>query len=122
MHKTQIHKPWLATAKFGLVRARAARCLCQRCNLAPVLQTRVRGVCDFCSRERELNLAEMDISYVFLVSRVGKCRLARFYDDDGITLASRHSILKDVTALVTHRPLTATNVLFYKDTKVIYKR
>lgn len=62
----------------------------------------------------------MPTSYVLLVSRQGKVRLAKWFS----TLAAKQKskIVKDVTQLVLARRTRMCNFLEYKDTKVVYRR
>ncbi|KAL4266251.1 adaptor complexes small subunit family protein [Pleurotus pulmonarius] len=64
-------------------------------------------------------LREM-ISYLLLISRQGKVRLAKWF----ITLPpkSKAKIVKEVTQLVLARRAKMCNVLEYRDAKVIYRR
>ncbi|KAJ8698376.1 AP-1 adaptor complex sigma subunit Aps1 [Pleurotus ostreatus] len=60
------------------------------------------------------------ISYLLLISRQGKVRLAKWF----VTLSpkSKAKIVKEVTQLVLARRAKMCNVLEYRDTKVIYRR
>ncbi|KAF9495385.1 hypothetical protein BDN71DRAFT_1589704 [Pleurotus eryngii] len=60
------------------------------------------------------------ISYLLLISRQGKVRLAKWF----VTFPpkSKAKIVKEVTQLVLARRAKMCNVLEYRDTKVIYRR
>ncbi|CAE6426835.1 unnamed protein product [Rhizoctonia solani] len=60
------------------------------------------------------------ISYVLLVSRQGKVRLAKWYSTMSPKVKTK--IVKDVTQLVLARRTRMCNFLEYKDTKVVYRR
>ncbi|QRV73180.1 clathrin adaptor complex small chain [Ceratobasidium sp. AG-Ba] len=60
------------------------------------------------------------ISYVLLVSRQGKVRLAKWYST--LSPKVKTKIVKDVTQLVLARRTRMCNFLEYKDTKVVYRR
>ncbi|KAI0284218.1 Adaptor protein complex sigma subunit [Russula aff. rugulosa BPL654] len=60
------------------------------------------------------------ISYILLVSRQGKVRLAKWF----VTMPPKQKakIVKDVTQLVLARRTRMCNFLEYKDSKVVYRR
>ncbi|KAI0254693.1 Adaptor protein complex sigma subunit [Lactifluus subvellereus] len=60
------------------------------------------------------------ISYILLVSRQGKVRLAKWF----VTMPPKQKakIVKDVTQLVLARRTRMCNFIEYKDTKVVYRR
>ncbi|KDQ29377.1 hypothetical protein PLEOSDRAFT_1038684 [Pleurotus ostreatus PC15] len=60
------------------------------------------------------------ISYLLLISRQGKVRLAKWFVT--LSLKSKAKIVKEVTQLVLARRAKMCNVLEYRDTKVIYRR
>ncbi|KAF8605522.1 Adaptor protein complex sigma subunit [Ceratobasidium sp. AG-I] len=60
------------------------------------------------------------ISYVLLVSRQGKVRLAKWYSTMSPKVKTK--IVKDVTQLVLARRTRMCNFLEYKGTKVVYRR
>ncbi|MBW0544699.1 hypothetical protein O181_084414 [Austropuccinia psidii MF-1] len=62
----------------------------------------------------------MALSYVLLVSRQGKVRLAKWFTT--MPPKSKLKIVKDVTQLVLARRTRMCNVLEYKDSKVVYRR
>lgn len=66
-----------------------------------------------------------------MISRLGKCRLAKWYSPT--TLPDRQRIVKDMTSLVlnrkspsnaagTNKLSNSTNIVEYRDTRVIYKK
>jgi len=62
----------------------------------------------------------MAISYLILLSRQGKVRLAKWFT----TLSPREKakIIKDVSQLVLARRTRMCNFLEYKDSKIVYRR
>ncbi|OCH94128.1 Adaptor protein complex sigma subunit [Obba rivulosa] len=60
------------------------------------------------------------ITYILLVSRQGKVRLAKWFTT--MPQKQKAKIVKDVTQLVLARRTRMCNVLEYKDTKVVYRR
>ncbi|GAA5933925.1 Aps1p [Sporobolomyces koalae] len=60
------------------------------------------------------------VSFVLLISRQGKVRLAKWYT----TMSTRNKtkIVKDVTQLVLARRTRMCNFLEYKDSKIVYRR
>ncbi|GAA6033083.1 hypothetical protein JCM8097_002935 [Rhodosporidiobolus ruineniae] len=60
------------------------------------------------------------VSFLLLISRQGKVRLAKWYT----TMSTRNKtkIVKDVTQLVLARRTRMCNFLEYKDSKVVYRR
>ncbi|KAJ7492867.1 AP complex, mu/sigma subunit [Mycena latifolia] len=60
------------------------------------------------------------IKYIFLVSRQGKLRLAKWFNTIGSKAKAR--IIQDLTQQVLARRPRMCNVLEYKDTRVIYRR
>ncbi|KIY74045.1 Adaptor protein complex sigma subunit [Cylindrobasidium torrendii FP15055 ss-10] len=60
------------------------------------------------------------ITYIFLVSRQGKLRLAKWFTT--LPQKAKDKIIKDVTQLVLARRTKMCNVLEYKDSKIIYRR
>jgi len=60
------------------------------------------------------------ITYVLLVSRQGKVRLAKWFQT--LPPKQKAKIVKDVTQLVLARRTRMCNFLEYKDTKVVYRR
>ncbi|KAI0938064.1 AP-1 adaptor complex sigma subunit Aps1, variant 2 [Taiwanofungus camphoratus] len=60
------------------------------------------------------------ITYILLVSRQGKVRLAKWFTT--MPQKTKAKIVKDVTQLVLARRTRMCNVLEYKDTKVVYRR
>ncbi|CAD6581599.1 MAG: AP-1 adaptor complex sigma subunit Aps1, partial [Cyphobasidiales sp. Tagirdzhanova-0007] len=63
---------------------------------------------------------EPQISYVLLVSRQGKVRLAKWFST--LPAKQKAKVVKDVTQLVLARRTRMCNFLEYKDTKVVYRR
>ncbi|KAL1918817.1 uncharacterized protein VTP21DRAFT_2839 [Calcarisporiella thermophila] len=62
----------------------------------------------------------MGINYIFLVSRQGKVRLAKWFQT--LPNKEKSKIVKEVTQLVLARRTKMCNFLEYKDTKVVYRR
>ncbi|KAJ7630697.1 putative APS1-AP-1 complex subunit [Roridomyces roridus] len=62
----------------------------------------------------------MSISYILLLSRQGKLRLAKWFTTTNKDVRAR--IVRDLTQLVLARRPRMCNVLEYKDTRVVYKR
>ncbi|KAJ7130114.1 Adaptor protein complex sigma subunit [Mycena crocata] len=60
------------------------------------------------------------IKYIFLISRQGKLRLAKWFTVIGPKAKAR--IIQDLTQQVLARRPRMCNVLEYKDTQVIYRR
>jgi len=60
------------------------------------------------------------VSYVLLVSRQGKVRLAKWFTT--LPAKQKSKVVKDVTQLVLARRTRMCNFLEYKDTKVVYRR
>ncbi|KAF9053850.1 Adaptor protein complex sigma subunit [Hymenopellis radicata] len=60
------------------------------------------------------------ITYILLVSRQGKVRLAKWFTT--MPLKDKAKIVKDVTQLVLARRARMCNFLEYKDKKVVYRR
>ncbi|CEQ43063.1 SPOSA6832_04945, partial [Sporobolomyces salmonicolor] len=60
------------------------------------------------------------VSFILLISRQGKVRLAKWYT----TMSTRNKtkIIKDVTQLVLARRTRMCNFLEYKDSKIVYRR
>ncbi|GAA5823952.1 hypothetical protein JCM10212_001056 [Sporobolomyces blumeae] len=60
------------------------------------------------------------VSFVLLISRQGKVRLAKWFT----TMSTRNKtkIVKDVTQLVLARRTRMCNFLEYKDSKIVYRR
>ncbi|EFP93196.2 uncharacterized protein PGTG_19435 [Puccinia graminis f. sp. tritici CRL 75-36-700-3] len=69
---------------------------------------------------RFVHRLEMALSYVLLVSRQGKVRLAKWFTT--MSPKTKAKIVKDVTQLVLARRTRMCNVLEYKDSKVVYRR
>ncbi|KAL7270011.1 AP-1 adaptor complex sigma subunit Aps1 [Rhizina undulata] len=62
----------------------------------------------------------MAIRYLFLLSRQGKVRLAKWFTT--LSPKEKAKIVKEVTALVLARRTRMCNFLEYKDSKVVYRR
>ncbi|KAJ5922397.1 hypothetical protein N7516_010100, partial [Penicillium verrucosum] len=60
------------------------------------------------------------ISYLILLSRQGKVRLAKWFTT--LSPKEKAKIIKDVTQLVLSRRTRMCNFLEYKDSKVVYRR
>ncbi|KIJ56812.1 hypothetical protein M422DRAFT_22950 [Sphaerobolus stellatus SS14] len=60
------------------------------------------------------------MSYILLVSRQGKVRLAKWFTT--LPPKTKAKIVKDVTQLVLARRTRMCNFLEYKDSKVVYRR
>ncbi|CEH12189.1 adaptor protein complex sigma subunit [Ceraceosorus bombacis] len=62
----------------------------------------------------------MGLTWILLISRQGKVRLAKWFTT--LSPKSKAKITKDVTQLVLARRTRMCNFLEYKDTKVVYRR
>ncbi|KAK9448386.1 AP complex, mu/sigma subunit [Limtongia smithiae] len=62
----------------------------------------------------------MTIQYIFLLSRQGKVRLAKWFVT--LSLKEKTKIVRDVSTLVLGRRVKMCNFLEYKETKVVYRR
>ncbi|GAA5865298.1 hypothetical protein JCM8547_005048 [Rhodosporidiobolus lusitaniae] len=60
------------------------------------------------------------VSFLLLISRQGKVRLAKWYTT--MSTRAKTKIVKDVTQLVLARRTRMCNFLEYKDSKVVYRR
>ncbi|GAA5953316.1 hypothetical protein JCM10213_000696 [Rhodosporidiobolus nylandii] len=60
------------------------------------------------------------VSFLLLISRQGKVRLAKWYTT--MSTRNKSKIVKDVTQLVLARRTRMCNFLEYKDSKVVYRR
>lgn len=64
----------------------------------------------------------MPIKFLLLVSRQGKIRLTKWFNFDIWTLKEKSKILKDVSTTVLQRKAKMSNVLEFKEFKVVYRR
>ncbi|KAJ1733659.1 AP-1 adaptor complex sigma subunit Aps1, partial [Coemansia biformis] len=62
----------------------------------------------------------MSIKYIFLVSRQGKIRLAKWYVTMGVK--EKNKVLKEVSQLVLARKPKQCNFIEHQDTKVVYRK
>ncbi|ABN68454.1 AP-1 clathrin associated protein complex subunit [Scheffersomyces stipitis CBS 6054] len=62
----------------------------------------------------------MSIKYLFLLSRQGKIRLAKWYDT--ISQKEKGKITRELSTLILSRRAKMCNVLEYKDMKIVYRR
>ncbi|GAA5836396.1 hypothetical protein JCM3775_003154 [Rhodotorula graminis] len=60
------------------------------------------------------------VSFLLLISRQGKVRLAKWYTT--MSPRNKSKIVKDVTQLVLARRTRMCNFLEYKDSKIVYRR
>eukprot|EP01070_Trichotokara_eunicae_P012488 Trichotokara_eunicae@DN914_c0_g1_i1.p1 len=60
------------------------------------------------------------IHFIFLISRQGKVRLAKWFNP--ISQKQRHHDVAEVTQLVVNRPPRVCNFLEWRDKKVVYRR
>lgn len=60
------------------------------------------------------------IHFLFLMSRQGKVRLAKWYDT--YSQKDRLKVAKEITPLILARPLKLCNFLDWKNLKLVYKR
>lgn len=66
--------------------------------------------------------SEWQINFFFLVSRQGKVRLAKWYDEFKTKGKERERIQREVTSLVLNRPQRMCNFVEWRDKKIVYKR
>ncbi|GJN93429.1 hypothetical protein Rhopal_006484-T1 [Rhodotorula paludigena] len=60
------------------------------------------------------------VSFLLLISRQGKVRLAKWFTT--LSTRAKSKIVKDVTQLVLARRTRMCNFLEYKDSKIVYRR
>ncbi|SCZ94949.1 BZ3500_MvSof-1268-A1-R1_Chr11-3g03501 [Microbotryum saponariae] len=71
-------------------------------------------------RSTQLHDRPNGISFLLLISRQGRVRLAKWYTT--MSTRNKNKIIKDVTQLVLARRTRMCNFLEYKDSKVVYRR
>jgi len=62
----------------------------------------------------------MAIQFILLVSRQGKCRLAKWFQPIG--QKEKHKTIRDVTSAVLNRPPKMCNFLEWREQKLVFKR
>jgi hypothetical protein len=65
-------------------------------------------------------LALLQLNFVLLISRQGKTRLTKWYEE--FTGKEKARAIREVTAMVLSRPAKQCNFIEYKDRKIVYKR
>ncbi len=67
-----------------------------------------------------LYLPPLQLTYILLISRQGKTRLAKWYDS--FQSKEKARIMKEVALMVLARPSKMCNFIEWRDKKLVYKR
>ena len=62
----------------------------------------------------------MQINFILLISRQGKTRLTKWYNQ--YTTKEKGRVVREVTAMVLGRPAKQCNFIEWREDKVVYKR